>query len=122
MARKTLMICLMLLVTLSIVHETQATFSLPYYLKNFPKLGKDFEPFAYKGMSEFMGDLERKCPTTTKFNDLFMKLKDYMASFDSTSPQSKDIQAELSIKSESLFRAMSAFSGTKGGTSVSLNY
>ncbi|CAH2052936.1 unnamed protein product [Thlaspi arvense] len=89
----------------------------PHYLKNFPKLGKEFEPFAFKGMLEFRGDLEGKCPKNTKFNDFFIKLKDYMACFDSTSPDSKDIQVQLTIKSESLFRAMSAFNGTKGGTS-----
>ncbi|KAJ0234687.1 hypothetical protein HA466_0271590 [Hirschfeldia incana] len=108
----------MLLIALSTVYETQGTFSLPLYLKNFPKVGQDFESFAYKGMMDFMGDLEGKCPETTEFKDLFVKLKDYMACYSSTSPGSKDMQAELSIKSEKLFRAMSAFSETKGGTSM----
>lgn len=112
----------MILVALSTVYETQGTFSLPLYLENFPKLGKDFESFAYKGMLDFMGDLEGKCPGTTEFKDFFVKLKDYMACFNSTSPGTKDIKFELSVKSEKLFRAMSAFNGTKGGTSVSFNW
>lgn len=123
MARISLAICLTLLVTLSTVYETQGTFSLPLYLKNFPRLGKDFEAFAYKGISDFLGDLEGKCPKTAEFKDFFAKLKDYMSSFNSTtSPgSSKDIQVELSEKSEKLFRAMSAFHTSKGGTSVSSN-
>ncbi|CAF2152380.1 unnamed protein product [Brassica rapa] len=117
MAKNSLAIYLMLLIALSTVYETQGTFSLPLYLKNFPKVGQDFESFAYKGMKDFMGDLEGKCPETTEFKDFFVKLKDYMACYSSTSPGSKDLQVELSIKSEKLYRAMSAFSGTKGGTS-----
>ena len=85
----------MLLIALSTVYETQGTFSLPVYLKNFPKVGQDFESFAYKGMKDFMGDLEGKCPETTEFKDFFVKLKDYMACYSSTSPGSKDLQVEL---------------------------
>ncbi|CAF2129586.1 unnamed protein product [Brassica napus] len=118
MAKTSLTIYLSLLVALSTVYETQGTFSLPLYLKNFPKVGHDFESFAYKGMMDFMGDLEGKCPQTTEFKDFFLKLKDYMACYSSTAPGSKDLQVELSIKSETLFRAMSDFSGTKGGTST----
>lgn len=117
MTRISLAVCLMLFVALSTVYETQGTFSLPLYLKNFPKLGKDFEAFAYKGMSDFMGDLEGKCPKSAEFKDFFANLKDYMACFDSTS--SKDIQVEMSRKSEKLFRAMSLLDGTKGGIAVS---
>ncbi|KAG5414779.1 hypothetical protein IGI04_002346 [Brassica rapa subsp. trilocularis] len=100
MVKNSLAIYLMLLIALSTVYETQGTFSLPLYLKNFPKVGQDFESFAYKGMKDFMGDLEGKCPETTEFKDFSVKLKDYMACYSSTSPG-----------------AMSAFSGTKGGTS-----
>ncbi|KAL0693628.1 hypothetical protein Bca4012_060808 [Brassica carinata] len=117
MAKNSLAIYLMLLIALSIVYETQGTFSLPLYLKNFPKVSQDFESFANKGMMDFMGDLEGKCPQTPEFKEFFVKLKDYMACYSSTSPGSKDLQVELSIKSEKLFRAISAFSGTKGGTS-----
>lgn len=112
----------MLLVALSTIYETQGTFSVPIYLKNFPKLGKDFEPFAFKGMLDFMSDLEDKCPRTAEFKNFFAKLKDYMATFNSTSPGSKDIQFELSIKSEKLYRAMSAFNRTTEGTLVRFNH
>ncbi|XP_010443993.1 PREDICTED: uncharacterized protein LOC104762287 [Camelina sativa] len=115
MARISLAICLTLLVTLSTVYETQGTFSLPHYLEKFPKVGKDFEAFANKGMSDFLGDLEGMCPKTAEFKNLFATLKDYMASFGSGS--SKDIKMELSEKSEKLFRAMSVFDTSKGGTS-----
>lgn len=39
-----------------VLYETQGTFSLPHYLKDFPKMSKDFVPFAYKGMSAFFGE------------------------------------------------------------------
>lgn len=101
------------------LYETQGTFSLLHYLKDFPKMSKDFEPFVYKGMMGFMGGLESKCPATAEFKDLFDKVADYMACFKSASPVSKDIKFEMSEKSEKLFRAMSVLDGTKGGTSVS---
>lgn len=104
------------------MYETQSgTFSLPHYMKNLPKTAKDFEPFAYEGMSDFMGSLEIKCPATTEFKDFFVKLEEYMVSFKSASSESKEIQVDMSGKSAKLFRAMSLLDGTKGGTSVSSN-
>ncbi|KAG2241868.1 hypothetical protein Bca52824_096288 [Brassica carinata] len=94
------------------LYETQGTFSLPHYLKDFPKMSKDFEPFVYKGMSAFLGALESKCPATAEFKNLFVKVADYMACFES------GIKVELPEKSEKLFRAISALDGTNGGTSV----
>ncbi|CAN8277404.1 unnamed protein product [Cochlearia groenlandica] len=117
MTKYSLGICLVLLVALSTIYETQGTFSLPIYLKNFPKLGKDFESFAYKGILDYLGELEGKCPATKEFNNFFEKLKDYMACFESNSPVSKDIQSELTIRSEKLFTAMSALDGGKSGIS-----
>ncbi|KAG7535103.1 hypothetical protein ISN45_Aa08g025760 [Arabidopsis thaliana x Arabidopsis arenosa] len=117
MGKISLAICLTLLVTLSTVYETQGTFSLPLYLKNFPKVGKDYEAFANKGISDFLGELEGMCPKTAEFKDLFETLKDYMASFNSASPGSKDNLFEMSVKSEKLFKAMSAFNSSNGGTS-----
>jgi len=119
MGKISLAICLTLLVTLSTVYETQGTFSLPLYLKNFPKLGKDYEAFANKGISDFLGDLEGMCPKTAEFKDFFENLKDYMAFFNSAAPGSKDNQFEMFVKSEKLFKALSAFNSSKGGTSVS---
>ncbi|VYS71102.1 unnamed protein product [Arabidopsis thaliana] len=117
MGKISLAICLTLLVTLSTVYETQGTFSLPLYLKNFPKLGKDYEAFANKGISDFLGDLEGMCPKTAEFKDFFEYLKDYMAFFNSAAPGSKDNQFEMFVKSEKLFKALSAFNSSKGGTS-----
>lgn len=104
-----------------VIYETQGTFSLPLYLKNFPKMGKDFESFAYKGMSEFLSGLESKCPATAEFMNFFAILEDYMACFKSASAESKDFHVEMSGKSKKLFRAVSLLDGTKGGTSVSFN-
>ncbi|CDY52821.1 BnaCnng23550D [Brassica napus] len=75
-------------------------------------MSKDFEPFAYKGMSGFLGALESKCPATAEFKDLFVKVADYMACFKS------GIKVEMQEKSVKLFRAISVLDGTNGETSV----
>ncbi|CAD5335560.1 unnamed protein product [Arabidopsis thaliana] len=95
------------------MYETQGTFSLPHYVKNTPKMGKAIEPFAYKGMSDFLGSLESKCPATPEFKDFFVKLEDYMACFKLVSPESK---FEMAVKSDKLFTAMISLDGTKGGS------
>lgn len=117
--RISLAVCLMLLVGLSDVYETQAqgTFSLLDYLQLFPKMTKEFEPYASKGLIDFAGVLERKSPATPEFKNFFTKLKDYISNcFKPASSRSIDIQKEH------LFMAMSALKGTKDGTSVSFHY
>ncbi|CAH2043517.1 unnamed protein product [Thlaspi arvense] len=97
---------------------TQASFSLPIYLGNFPRIGKDFEPFAYKGMLDFASDLETKCLANAEFKDFFVKLNEYMAGFKTESPETYSIEStNITYKAMKLFVASSALSGTKVGTS-----
>ncbi|XP_024007602.1 uncharacterized protein LOC18012810 [Eutrema salsugineum] len=120
MAKISIALCLMLLVALSDVYETEAqgTFSLPDYLELFPKMSKDFEPYASKGLLDFAGVLEGKSPATVEFKNFFTKLIDYISNcFKPASSGPINIQAEISEKSQQLFMAMFALNGTKEGTS-----
>lgn len=103
-----------------VANKTQEPFSLPLYLSNFPKMGKDFEPFAYKGMLDFLRDLEVRCLANAEFKDFFLKLNDYMAGFKTVSPETYSIESNITYKAMRLFIASSALNGTKVGTSVSL--
>ncbi|CAH2052937.1 unnamed protein product [Thlaspi arvense] len=96
--------------------ETRGTFSLPHFLKDIPKMSKDFESFAYDGMLDFLASLEVRCPATTEFKNFFAKVEDYMTCFKSGSIDI--IKVDISDKSEELFRAMSLLDGGKTGTSV----
>ncbi|KAG2269553.1 hypothetical protein Bca52824_064108 [Brassica carinata] len=93
-------------------------FSLPNYLKKFPKRGKDFEPFAYRGMFGFVGDLETKAPGSAEFKNFFAQLKEYMNCFKLVSPDSYLLEPERKTEwgSRKLFVAMSEISGLKSET------
>ncbi|VVB18009.1 unnamed protein product [Arabis nemorensis] len=106
-------------------NKTQGSFSLPLYLENFPKMRKDFEPFAYKGMLDFVTDLEVKCLASAEFKGFFAKLNDYMAGYKLASSGSDIVRIgsdvvplpiEMETRTMKLYVAMSALNGTKGGT------
>ncbi|XP_013704144.2 uncharacterized protein LOC106407828 [Brassica napus] len=115
MGRISLAVCLVLLVALSNVYETQAqaqgkTFSVLDYLALFPKTGKEFAPYASKGLLDFVGALEGKSPTTVEFKNFFTNLKGYITSCFQPAPPG-------SVKSDQLFTAISALKGSQTGTS-----
>ena len=125
MGRISLAVCLVLLVALSNVYETQAqaqaqaqaqgkTFSVLDYLALFPKTGKEFAPYASKGLLDFVGALEGKSPTTVEFKNFFTNLKGYITSCFQPAPPG-------SVKSDQLFTAISALKGSQTGTSVSFH-
>lgn len=119
MGRISLAVCLVLLVALSNVYETQAqaqgkTFSVLDYLALFPKTGKEFAPYAFKGLLDFVGALEGKSPTTVEFKNFFTNLKGYITSCFQPAPPG-------SVKSDQLFTAISALKGSQTGTSVSFH-
>lgn len=61
--------------------KIKGSFSLSFYLKDFPEMRKDFESFAYKCMLDFVRYFDREYPGSAEFKDFFAKLNDYMASF-----------------------------------------
>lgn len=116
MARSSLGVCLLLLVTLSAVYEVQGTFLLRHYMRKFPRRSRDFSPFACQGMLKFVDVLEVKCPFKPEYKNFFGKLKGFMNFLNSASG-SKNFDVELKGQAEGLHSAMSAMSG-KGGSSV----
>lgn len=119
MARFPLAICLMLLVASSTIYEVQGSFLLRHYMRKFPKMSQDFEPFAYKGMLSFVDNLESMCPLKGEYKDFFSKLKAFMAFINTAKGSSSEFQSQMKSQSEGLFKAISAL-GVKGGSSVSV--
>ncbi|KAJ4869417.1 hypothetical protein Rs2_27405 [Raphanus sativus] len=100
------------------VRQSTSPFSLPAYLRNIPKTGKEVEPFAYKGMQSFLLDLETRCLANKEFKEFFVKLNDFMASFKTVSPDTYSIESDtITTKAMHLFLALSPLDGTKAGTS-----
>ncbi|KAJ0238291.1 hypothetical protein HA466_0243810 [Hirschfeldia incana] len=98
--------------------ESTSPFTLPSYLSNIPKTGKDVEPFAYKGMQSFLLDLETRCLANKEFKQFFVKLNDFMASFRTVSPDTYSIESDnITTHAMHLFLALSPLDGTKAGTS-----
>lgn len=119
MGRISLTVGLVLLVALSNVYETHAqaqgkTFSVLDYLALFPKTGKEFGPYASKGLLDFVGALEGKSATTVEFKNFFTNLKGYITSCFQPAPIGSD-------KSDQLFTSISALKGSLAGTSVSFH-
>lgn len=125
MATISLAVYLRLLVTLIFVYQTQGrdtqgTSIFDRLSDTFPKMRKDFEPYALNFTLEFVGELESICPATAEFKDFYAKLKDYVNfCFEPTSSGLIDIQVEMSRKSKQLSKANAALSVPKDGTSVS---
>lgn len=104
------------------VRQSTSPFSLPFYLRNIPKTGKDVEPFAYQGMQTFLLDLETRCLANKEFKEFFVKLNDYMASFKTVSPDTYSIESDnISTQAMHLFLALSPLDGTQVGKSVSVH-
>ncbi|KAH0940282.1 hypothetical protein HID58_007743 [Brassica napus] len=102
----------------SSVRQSTSPFSLPFYLRNIPKTGKDVEPFAYTGMQTFLLDLETRCLANKDFKEFFVKLNDYMASFKTVSPDTYSIESDnISTQAMHLFLALSPLDGTQVGKS-----
>ena len=113
MGRISLAVGLVLLIALSNVYETQAqgqTFSVLDYMSLFPKTGKEFGPYASKGLLDFVGALEGKSPTTVEFKNFFTNLKGYITSCFQPAQS-------VSGKSDQLFTAISALKGSLAGRS-----
>ena len=106
----------------SSVRQSTSPFSLPFYLRNIPKTGKDVEPFAYTGMQTFLLDLETRCLANKEFKEFFVKLNGYMASFKTVSPDTYSIESDnISTQAMHLFLALSPLDGTQVGKSVSVH-
>ncbi|KFK28140.1 hypothetical protein AALP_AA8G477600 [Arabis alpina] len=113
MAKKSSAVYLLLLIALIIAYPTQGTDILTRLYGIFPRMSKDFVPYAHKGMLDFVGELEGKCPATVEFKDFCAKLKDYINScFNPTSSGLVEIQVETSKKSKQLSKAMSSLNVT----------
>ncbi|XP_010502877.1 PREDICTED: uncharacterized transmembrane protein DDB_G0289901-like [Camelina sativa] len=118
MARFPIEICLMLiLVASSTIYEAQGTFLLRHYMRKFPKMSQDFEPFAYKGMLSFVDNLESMCPLKGEYKDFFSKLKAFISFINTAKGSSSEFQSQMKSQSEGLFKAISAL-GVKGGSSA----
>ncbi|KFK33758.1 hypothetical protein AALP_AA5G056400 [Arabis alpina] len=117
MARSSLAVCLLLLVTLSAVYEVQGTFLLRHYMRKFPRRSRMFRPFACRGMLKFCDLLELKCPFKPEYKTFFGRLKSYVGFLNSAASVSKNFDVELKGQAEGLHSAMSALTG-KGGSSV----
>ncbi|KAG2301093.1 hypothetical protein Bca52824_029744 [Brassica carinata] len=100
------------------VRTSTSPFSLPFYLRNIPKSGKDVEAFAYKGMQTFLLDLETRCLANKEFKEFFVKMNDFMASFKTVSPETYSIESNnITTQAMHLFLALSPLDGTQAGTS-----
>ncbi|XP_010514594.1 PREDICTED: uncharacterized transmembrane protein DDB_G0289901-like isoform X1 [Camelina sativa] len=118
MARFHIAIRLMLiLVASSTIYEAQGTFLLRHYMRKFPKMSQDFEPFAYKGMLSFVDNLESMCPLKGEYKDFFSKLKAFISFINTAKGSSSEFQSQMKSQSEGLFKAISAL-GVKGGSSA----
>lgn len=106
----------------SSVRQSTSPFSLPFYLRNIPKSGKDVEAFTYKGMQTFLLDLETRCLANKEFKEFFVKMNDFMASFKTVSPETYSIESNnITTPAMHLFLALSPLDGTQAGTSVSVH-
>lgn len=118
MARFPVAICLMfILVASSTIYEAQGTFLLRHFLRKIPRLSREFEPFAYKGMLIFVDNLQSMCPMKDVYTHFFSKLKTFMAFINMAQGSSSEIQSQMKIQSEDLHKAISALD-VKGGSSV----
>ncbi|XP_010514595.1 PREDICTED: uncharacterized transmembrane protein DDB_G0289901-like isoform X2 [Camelina sativa] len=108
---------MLILVASSTIYEAQGTFLLRHYMRKFPKMSQDFEPFAYKGMLSFVDNLESMCPLKGEYKDFFSKLKAFISFINTAKGSSSEFQSQMKSQSEGLFKAISAL-GVKGGSSA----
>lgn len=118
MARISLALCLMLVVTSSVIYEARGHFLLKDYLTTkFPSKSSEFTPYVNTGLTEFLTDLERFCPPTPEFKSFFTEFKSFFSSIETSSSTSQNIDMEK--KGDGLFKAVSAITGGAGQKSVS---
>lgn len=112
MAKNLLAICLMFMVVSSVVHEVQGTFLLKLYLlRRFPRYCAAFVPFAIKGISMLLDNLENLCPATRAFKHFFSMFKSYISFINSASSSSTNIDSEMDGRCDMLAKSMSSLTG-----------
>ncbi|XP_013597341.1 PREDICTED: uncharacterized protein YMR317W-like isoform X2 [Brassica oleracea var. oleracea] len=117
MARISLALCLMLVVTSSVIYEARGHFLLKDYLTTkFPSKSSEFTPYVNTGLTEFLTDLERFCPPTPEFKSFFTEFKSFFSSIETSSSTSQNIDMEK--KGDGLFKAVSAITGGAGQKSA----
>ncbi|KAF8051755.1 hypothetical protein N665_1670s0001 [Sinapis alba] len=108
-----LALCLVFLVTSSVIYEAQGTFLLKWYLRRkMFKKAMEFTPFACKGMIFLLNRLKDGCPATKGFKTFFTLFTSYV-NFIKTTTVSKNTNTELTTKADDIVKALSTLTGTK---------